>query len=83
MPETVASLEAGPEGSAEASDLARAMGEAIDQLPDDLKQPLVLREYEHLSYEDIAGQLDLPLNTVRTRIFRARRALQIHMKDWQ
>ncbi|MBT8164517.1 MAG: sigma-70 family RNA polymerase sigma factor [Acidimicrobiia bacterium] len=83
MPETVASLEAGPEGSAEASDLARAMGEAIDQLPDDLKQPLVLREYEHLSYEDIAGRLDLPLNTVRTRIFRARRALQIHMKDWQ
>jgi RNA polymerase sigma-70 factor (ECF subfamily) len=83
MPETLAATESGPERSAEVSDLARAMGEAIDLLPDDLKQPLVLRELQHLSYEDIAGELDLPLNTVRTRIFRARRALQIHMKDWQ
>lgn len=83
MPETLAAVESGPERSAEVSDLARAMGEAIDELPEDLRQPLVLRELQHLSYEDIAGELDLPLNTVRTRIFRARRALQIHMKDWQ
>ncbi len=83
MPETVATSAAGPERSAELSELADAMGSAIESLPDDLKAPLVLRELQHMSYEDIAGELELPLNTVRTRIFRARRALQIHMKDWQ
>jgi DNA-directed RNA polymerase specialized sigma24 family protein len=36
-----------------------------------------------MSYEDIASELELPLNTVRTRIFRARRALQSEMKEWQ
>ena len=65
------------------SELATAMGEAIESLPEDLKQPLVLRELQHMSYEEISAELELPLNTVRTRIFRARRALQTHMKDWQ
>ena len=83
MPEMIAATAAGPERSAERSELAHAMGNAIESLPDDLKAPLVLRELQHMSYEDIAGELELPLNTVRTRIFRARRALQIHMKDWQ
>lgn len=83
MPETLASIESGPERSAEMTELAQALGEAIEALPDDLRQPLVLREVKHLSYEEVAGELELPLNTVRTRIFRARRALQAHMRDWQ
>jgi RNA polymerase sigma-70 factor (ECF subfamily) len=83
MPEILASTEGGPARSAEMSELATAMGEAIELLPEDLKRPLVLRELQHMSYEDIAGELEVPLNTVRTRIFRARRALQTHMKDWQ
>lgn len=83
MPEIPATGGGGPERSAEMSELAAAMNEAIEALPEDLKQPLVLRELKHLSYEDIAGELQLPLNTVRTRIFRARRALQSHMKDWR
>lgn len=83
MPEILAAGTAGPERSAELAELAAAMGEAIESLPDDLKQPLVLREVQHHSYEQIAEELDLPLNTVRTRIFRARRALQSHMRAWQ
>ncbi len=83
MPDTLAAEATGPEQSAEASELARAIGTAIESLPEDLKHPLVLREMQHMSYEDIAGRLELPLNTVRTRIFRARRALQAHMRDWQ
>lgn len=75
--------ESGPERHAEQRELAEALGEAIKQLPDDLQEPLVLREVRHMSYEDIAAELDLPLNTVRTRIFRARRALQSHMSEWQ
>ena len=83
MPEILASGGAGPERSAEMSELAVAMNDAIERLPDDLKEPLVLRELQHKSYEDIAGELQLPLNTVRTRIFRARRALQSDMREWQ
>lgn len=83
MPEILASGEDGPAHSAEMGDLAAAMAEAIEALPEDLKQPLVLRELQHLSYEEISAELDLPLNTVRTRIFRARRGLQAKMKDWQ
>ena len=83
LPESSARLESGPERQAERRELAEALGEAIQQLPDDLQRPLVLREMQHMSYEDIAHELDLPLNTVRTRIFRARRALQSHMSEWQ
>ncbi len=50
--------------------------EAITELPRAMREPLILREYEDLSYEDIADRLDIPLNTVRTRIFRAKRALE-------
>ena len=83
MPERLAAPDAGPERQAMKGELAEALGEAIKELPADLQRPLVLRELHHMSYEDIAGELDLPLNTVRTRIFRARRALQSHMRDWQ
>jgi RNA polymerase sigma-70 factor (ECF subfamily) len=83
MPETLASSASGPARSAEINELGTAIDKAIETLPEDLKQPLVLRELQHMTYEDIAAELDLPLNTVRTRIFRARRALQTHMKDWQ
>ncbi len=41
-----------------------------------MRGPLVLREYGDMSYEEIAERLDLPVNTVRTRIFRARKALE-------
>ena len=83
IPEGQSGLDSGPERHAERQELAEALGEAIKQLPDDLQKPLVLREMQHMSYEDIANELDLPLNTVRTRIFRARRALQSHMSEWQ
>lgn len=56
---------------------------AIDQLPDKLREPLVLREFEELSYEEIADRTGIPLNTVRTRILRARRALRTEMEAWR
>jgi RNA polymerase sigma-70 factor (ECF subfamily) len=56
---------------------------AIDRLPDKLREPLVLREFEELSYEEIAEKTDTPLNTVRTRILRARRALRTDMEEWR
>ena len=73
----------GPAHEAEVSELARAIRSAIDELPVDLREPLVLRELHQLSYDEIAERLSLPLNTVRTRIFRARRALQGQMEAWR
>jgi len=44
-------------------------------LPEDLRVALTLREFEGLSYEDIAQVMDCPVGTVRSRIFRAREAI--------
>lgn len=49
--------------------------EAIEKLPEDLKTAITLRELEGLSYEEIAEAMDCPIGTVRSRIFRAREAV--------
>ena len=59
--------------------LSKQIGEtvngAIDALPEELRTAIVLREIEGLSYEEIAGMMDCPIGTVRSRIFRAREAV--------
>jgi RNA polymerase sigma-70 factor (ECF subfamily) len=72
-----------PSTETEMSALRRELEAAIAELPEKLKGPLVLREYEGLSYQEIAEVLDLPLNTVRTRILRARRSLRERMEAWR
>ncbi len=72
-----------PAVATESSALRRELEEAIAALPDKLRSPLVLREFEGMSYQEIADALDLPLNTVRTRILRARRALRDRMEAWR
>lgn len=49
--------------------------QAIEQLPDDLRTAITLREMEGMSYDDIAEAMDCPIGTVRSRIFRAREAI--------
>ena len=49
--------------------------DAIEALPEELKIAITLREFENLSYEEIAKVMDCPLGTVRSRIFRAREAI--------
>ncbi len=49
--------------------------DTIAQLPDDLRTAIMLREMEGMSYEDIAITMDCPIGTVRSRIFRAREAI--------
>ncbi|MFT0213151.1 RNA polymerase sigma factor RpoE [Pseudomonas sp. F1_0610] len=53
---------------------------SIRQLPEDLRVALTLREYEGLSYEDIAAVMQCPVGTVRSRIFRAREAVDKALK---
>ncbi len=48
---------------------------SIEQLPEDLRTALTLREFDGLSYEDIASVMQCPVGTVRSRIFRAREAV--------
>jgi RNA polymerase sigma-70 factor (ECF subfamily) len=52
-----------------------AIKAAIDKLPEDMRTAIMLREFEGMSYEEIAQAMDCPVGTVRSRIFRAREAI--------
>jgi RNA polymerase sigma-70 factor (ECF subfamily) len=69
-----------PESILAAKEIASVVNMALDELPEDLRQALTLREIEGLSYEDIAEAMDCPLGTVRSRIFRAREAISVKVK---
>jgi len=56
-------------------EIQRTVEQAIEQLPEDLRTAIVLREIEGLSYEEIAEAMSCPVGTVRSRIFRAREAI--------
>lgn len=55
----------------------------LQHLDEDARALIVLKEVDGLSYDEIASTLDLPLPTVKTRLFRARKALKDQMKEWQ
>ncbi|RUT36462.1 sigma-70 family RNA polymerase sigma factor [Paenibacillus zeisoli] len=63
--------------------LAQDIQEAINQLPDHHRSVVVLRYVQDLSYSEIADCLDLPLNTVKSYLFRARQQLQNLLQDYQ
>lgn len=64
-----------PESLVLSDEIKRVVFSTIESLPDDLKTAIVLREIEGLSYEEIAEVMDTPVGTVRSRIFRAREAI--------
>ncbi len=64
-----------PEGSLATEKLKQAITGAIQDLPEDLRIAFTLREFSGLSYEDITEVMDCPVGTVRSRIFRAREAI--------
>jgi RNA polymerase sigma-70 factor (ECF subfamily) len=68
--------EADPEGAFFARIVDRKVIEAIDALPTDFREVLVLSDVEGLSYAEIAEALQVPVGTVKSRLFRARRQLQ-------
>ncbi len=65
-----------PENLSLSEELRQVVFGTIDALPEDLKTAITLRELEGLSYEDIAEIMDCPVGTVRSRIFRAREAVE-------
>jgi RNA polymerase sigma-70 factor (ECF subfamily) len=64
-----------PEASMARDELSAAIDEAIAALPDDLRSAVTLREFDGLTYEQIAEIMECPVGTVRSRIFRAREAI--------
>jgi RNA polymerase sigma-70 factor (ECF subfamily) len=62
-------------------ELERTVNSAIDSLPEELRAALTLREFEGLSYEEIAEILSCPIGTVRSRIFRAREAVDQRVEE--
>jgi RNA polymerase sigma-70 factor (ECF subfamily) len=53
---------------------------AVEALPDELRTAITLREVDGLSYEEIAQRMDCPIGTVRSRIFRAREAIDLELR---
>lgn len=69
-----------PETHMHNREIIEALQKALDELPEQLRQAIVLRELEGLSYEEIATTMDCPVGTVRSRIFRAREAISEQLK---
>ena len=69
-----------PENLLLTDEIERTVFQAIAVLPDDLKSAIMLREIEGLSYEEIAEVMDCPIGTVRSRIFRARDAIDRELR---
>ena len=69
-----------PEGVLLTDEIRVVVEKALEQLPEDLRTAIVLRELEGLSYEEIAEAMDCPVGTVRSRIFRAREAIDKKLK---
>ena len=70
-----------PEALALTEEIRTTVNLAIEALPEDLRLAIVLRELEGLSYEDIATTMDCPVGTVRSRIFRAREAIDHSLRE--
>ena len=67
----------------DAPDAALWIRQALERLDDSEREILMLREYEQLSYAEIAELMKLPVNTVRSRLFRSRMALKGHLEPKQ
>jgi RNA polymerase sigma-70 factor (ECF subfamily) len=70
-----------PEALVLTDEIRSIVNGAIDALPEDLRTAIVLREIEGLSYEEIAATMDCPVGTVRSRIFRAREAIDLRLRE--
>jgi RNA polymerase sigma-70 factor, ECF subfamily len=70
-----------PESLLQTEEIRTTVNQAIEALPEDLRTAIVLRELEGLSYEDIALAMDCPVGTVRSRIFRAREAIDKRLSE--
>ncbi|RUO57883.1 RNA polymerase sigma factor RpoE [Pseudidiomarina insulisalsae] len=71
---------ASPESLLLTDEIRDVVMRTIESLPDDLRRAITLREIEGLGYEEIAIEMDCPIGTVRSRIFRAREAIDAQLR---
>ena len=64
-----------PEAELMSKQIAATVNQTMQELPDELRTAIVLREIDGMSYEDIAEAMNCPIGTVRSRIFRARETI--------
>ncbi len=57
------------------------MRRAVNGLPPDLRQVIVMKEFEELTFQEIAEALDLPLSTVKSRLYTALKQLQMRLRN--
>ncbi len=78
----LASIESGDltEGTVASRQMGEIIARARDEMSTDLRDALTMREIDGMSYQEIAAALDVPLNTVRSRIFRAREAVAMKLR---
>ncbi len=69
-----------PDAQLLSKQIAYAVTEAVEALPEELRTAITLREIEGMSYEDIANFMGCPIGTVRSRIFRAREAIAAKLR---
>lgn len=69
--------------SLESAEIREAFRAALARMPERLREPLLLREQEGLSYDEIARKLGCKIGTVMSRLFHARKAAQQYLKDFQ
>lgn len=69
-----------PENQMMSRQVAETVNQTLEELPEELRTAITLREIEGLSYEDIANIMNCPIGTVRSRIFRAREAIAEHLR---
>jgi RNA polymerase sigma-70 factor, ECF subfamily len=69
-----------PEHELLREEIARTVSQVVAELPEELRQAITLREVEGLSYEEISETMDCPIGTVRSRIFRAREAIDLRLR---
>lgn len=69
-----------PEGNVLSDEIRKVIFDTMEALPDDLRAAITLREIDGLSYEEIAQVMGCPVGTVRSRIFRAREAIDKNVK---
>lgn len=69
-----------PERMMLTEEIRSTVNKAIDKLPEDLRTAIILREMEGMSYEEIAQAMECPVGTVRSRIFRAREAIDKRLR---
>ena len=69
-----------PEAEYQRQEVEKVVHDSINSLPDNLKNAIILREVDGMSYEEIAEKMQCPVGTVRSRIFRARDAIEAALK---